>query len=218
MLVLAETAADTALLTSAKRQGSSRMASMYHSTRSTVTECSAKRAVLDGLAPDGGLYVTDELGRTRIDLDRIVGQSYRENAALILKTLLDDYTDEEIAACVQAAYGDTFDAPETTPAVKVGDSFVLELFHGPTSAFKDVALQMLPQLMSRAAEQTSERIMILAATSGDTGKAALAGFASSYSIRTAKPPKSSVCRWSRKKAATLRSAPYAAISTTRKAP
>ncbi|MFR5000328.1 MAG: threonine synthase [Slackia sp.] len=153
------------------------MASMYHSTRSTVKECSAKRAVLDGLAPDGGLYVTDELGRTRIDLDRIVGQSYRENAALILKTLLDDYTDEEIAACVQAAYGDTFDAPETTPAVKVGDSFVLELFHGPTSAFKDVALQMLPQLMSRAAEQTSERIMILAATSGDTGKAALAGFA-----------------------------------------
>lgn len=153
------------------------MASMYHSTRSTVKECSAKRAVLDGLAPDGGLYVTDALGETSIDLDRVVAQSYRENAALILKTLLDDYADDEISACVDAAYGTTFAATETTPVVSVGDDYVLELFHGPTSAFKDVALQMLPQLMSRAAGQASERIMILAATSGDTGKAALAGFA-----------------------------------------
>ena len=153
------------------------MASMYHSTRSSVKECSAKRAVLDGLAPDGGLYVTDGLGAERVDLDRIVAQTYAENAALILKTLLDDYTDEEIAACVEAAYGDTFAAPETVPVVNVGDDHILELFHGPTSAFKDVALQMLPQLMSRAAASTSERIMILAATSGDTGKAALAGFA-----------------------------------------
>lgn len=153
------------------------MASMYHSTRSTVKECSAKRAVLDGLAPDGGLYVTDALGATSIDLDRVVAQTYSENAALILKTLLDDYTDEEIAACVEAAYGDTFAAPETVPVVNVGDDHILELFFGPTSAFKDVALQMLPQLMSRAAASTSERIMILAATSGDTGKAALAGFA-----------------------------------------
>ncbi|MDO5042639.1 MAG: threonine synthase [Slackia sp.] len=153
------------------------MASMYHSTRSTVKECSAKRAVLDGLAPDGGLYVTDALGETSIDLDRVVAQTYSENAALILKTLLDDYTDEEISSCVEAAYGNTFAAKETTPVVSVGDDYVLELFHGPTSAFKDVALQMLPQLMSRAAALASERIMILAATSGDTGKAALAGFA-----------------------------------------
>lgn len=153
------------------------MASMYHSTRSTVKECSAKRAVLDGLAPDGGLYVTDALGETSIDLDRVIAQTYSENAALILKTLLDDYTDEEISSCVEAAYGNTFAAKETTPVVSVGDDYVLELFHGPTSAFKDVALQMLPQLMSRAAALASERIMILAATSGDTGKAALAGFA-----------------------------------------
>lgn len=153
------------------------MASMYHSTRSTVKECSAKRAVLDGLAPDGGLYVTDALGETNIDLDRVIAQTYSENAALILKTLLDDYTDEEISSCVEAAYGNTFAAKETTPVVSVGDDYVLELFHGPTSAFKDVALQMLPQLMSRAAASASERIMILAATSGDTGKAALAGFA-----------------------------------------
>lgn len=153
------------------------MASMYHSTRSTVKECSAKRAVLDGLAPDGGLYVTDDLARKSIDLKRIVAQSYRENAALVLGVLLDDYTPEEIDACVQAAYATTFASDATVPVVSVGGDFILELFHGPTSAFKDVALQMLPQLMSRAAAQMSERIMILAATSGDTGKAALAGFA-----------------------------------------
>ena len=153
------------------------MASMYHSTRSNAMECSAKRAVLDGLAPDGGLYVTDELGRASIDLERVVARYYRQNAADILGTQLDDYTAEEIEACVDAAYEKTFATKEVTPVVSVGDDYVLELFWGPTSAFKDVALQMLPQLMSRAASQTSERIMILAATSGDTGKAALAGFA-----------------------------------------
>lgn len=153
------------------------MTSMYHSTRSACEECPAKRAVLNGLAPDGGLYVTDALGATAIDLDRVVSQTYRENAAYILGTLLDDYSDEEIAECVAAAYGNTFEHEATTPVVPVGQDWILELFHGPTSAFKDVALQMLPQLMSRAAAQCDERIMILAATSGDTGKAALAGFA-----------------------------------------
>ncbi|MDO4589942.1 MAG: threonine synthase [Slackia sp.] len=153
------------------------MASMYHSTRSSVKECSAKGAVLDGLAPDGGLYVTDELGSARIDLSAVVGGTYRDNARLVLKTLLDDYTDAEMEDCVEAAYASTFSTEAVTPVVKVGNDFVLELFHGPTSAFKDVALQMLPQLMSRAAAQENKRIMILAATSGDTGKAALAGFA-----------------------------------------
>ncbi|MDO4443545.1 MAG: threonine synthase [Slackia sp.] len=153
------------------------MASMYHSTRSTVKECSAKRAVLDGLASDGGLYVTDALGKARIDPDDVIDRTYCENAALILGTLLDDYAPEEIEACVKAAYGDTFASDAVAPVVSVGDDHILELFHGPTSAFKDVALQMLPQLMSRAAAATDERIMILAATSGDTGKAALAGFA-----------------------------------------
>lgn len=153
------------------------MASMYHSTRSTVMECGAKRAVLNGLAADGGLYVTDALDAMTVDLDRIVRQTYAENAAYILGTLLDDYTPEEIGECVQAAYGSTFASDATTPLVRVGADWILELFHGPTSAFKDVALQMLPQLMGRAALDASERIMILAATSGDTGKAALAGFA-----------------------------------------
>ena len=153
------------------------MVSMYHSTRSAAQECTAKRAVLDGLASDGGLYVTDALGQATIDLDRVVSQTYHQNAAYILGTLLDDYSAEEIESCVEAAYGSTFAHEAVTPAVAVGQDWILELFHGPTSAFKDVALQMLPQLMSRAAAQSSERIMILAATSGDTGKAALAGFA-----------------------------------------
>lgn len=153
------------------------MASMYHSTRSTVMECGAKRAVLNGLAADGGLYVTDAIDNMAIDVNRVVNQTYAENAAYILGTLLDDYTTEEIAECVQAAYGNTFETPEVAPVVAVGESYILELFRGPTSAFKDVALQMLPQLMGRAARDTDERIMILAATSGDTGKAALAGFA-----------------------------------------
>lgn len=153
------------------------MTSMYHSTRHADACVSAKRAVLNGLASDGGLYVTDALGETKIDLERVVANTYRENAAYILGTLLDDYSAEEIESCVEAAYQGTFETDDVAPVVKVGDAFVLELFRGPTSAFKDVALQMLPQLMSRAAQGTGEKIMILAATSGDTGKAALAGFA-----------------------------------------
>ncbi len=153
------------------------MTSMYHSTRNADACVSAKRAVLNGLASDGGLYVTDALGETKIDLERVVTNTYRENAAYILGTLLDDYSAEEIESCVKAAYKGTFETDDVAPVVKVGDAFVLELFRGPTSAFKDVALQMLPQLMSRAAQGSGEKIMILAATSGDTGKAALAGFA-----------------------------------------
>lgn len=153
------------------------MTSMYHSTRNADACVSAKRVVLNGLASDGGLYVTDALGETKIDLERVVTNTYRENAAYILGTLLDDYSAEEIESCVKAAYKGTFETDDVAPVVKVGDAFVLELFRGPTSAFKDVALQMLPQLMSRAAQGSGEKIMILAATSGDTGKAALAGFA-----------------------------------------
>ncbi|ACV22626.1 threonine synthase [Slackia heliotrinireducens] len=151
------------------------MASIYHSTRGTDQVCGAKEAVLNGIAPDGGLYVTDALGSAALDLNKVVGQTFQQIAADVLATLLDDYTREEIESCVDAAYVGTFDAPEVTPLVPVEDQYVLELFHGPTSAFKDVALQMLPQLMSRATGE--QHIMILTATSGDTGKAALAGFA-----------------------------------------
>ena len=157
------------------------MTSKYHSTRSCEHEVTAKRAILDGLAPDGGLYVTDALGKTHIDLKSLIearrNDGYLAVAQTVLSTLLDDYTAEEIQACVQEAYCHTFASDDVTPVIRVGDDWVLELFHGPTSAFKDIALQMLPRLMSRASANSNERTMILAATSGDTGKAALAGFA-----------------------------------------
>ncbi|WP_085831124.1 threonine synthase [Collinsella vaginalis] len=160
----------------------------YHSTRSRQQAVSARAAVRTGLAPDGGLFVSDELGSTKLDVATLAEKSYRELAVEVMGLLLPDYTSDEIAACVDEAYGDTFDADEITPVVplapRTGEapdtpSYVLELFHGPTSAFKDVALQMLPRLMARTADEgaAGERIMIVTATSGDTGKAALAGFA-----------------------------------------
>ncbi len=157
------------------------MTSKYHSTRSYDHEVEARRAVLDGLAPDGGLYVTDALDGMRIDLPGLIearrSGTYLSTAQTVLGTLLDDYAPEEMRGCVDAAYKNTFgDTGNVTPVVGVGNDWILELFCGPTSAFKDIALQILPHLMSRAASGDNERIMILAATSGDTGKAALDGF------------------------------------------
>ena len=163
----------------------------YHSTRSRTAQLSAKEAIRRGIAPDGGLYVSDELGQSKIDLEGLANKDYFELAREVLGTLLPDYTADEIAACVDEAYGSTFASDEVTPVVDlkgvVGEAdqgsapaYVMELWHGPTSAFKDVALQMLPRLMARTsanAEGAADKIMIVTATSGDTGKAALAGFA-----------------------------------------
>ncbi|MBY4796918.1 threonine synthase [Collinsella sp. AGMB00827] len=173
----------------------------YHSTRSSSHTCSSREAVRQGLAPDGGLYVSDSLGQTKIDVKGLANRSYTDLAREIIALLLPDYTADEIAACVDEAYTNTFSSPELTPIHRVGELadseaplYSLELFHGSTSAFKDVALQMLPRLMARttpvpaktvpgdmpeqrSSEAPTERIMIVTATSGDTGKAALAGFA-----------------------------------------
>ncbi len=162
--------------------------SLYHSTRSRAEECSAKEAIRQGLAPDGGLYVSDDLGSAKVDVDGLAELDYAAIARTVLGLLLPDYTADEIAACVDEAYTGTFASPEVTPVVPLAKApgeaadpraYVLELYHGPTSAFKDVALQMLPRLMARAQATTGagEKIMIVTATSGDTGKAALAGFA-----------------------------------------
>lgn len=153
------------------------MTMFYHSSRSCNQDVTSKKAILTGIAPDGGLYVSDTVGATHLDLARVCGQDFHANARLVLGTLLDDYAPEEISRCVEAAYGDQWSDPAITPVTPLGPDWLLELFHGPTSAFKDVALQMLPQLMSVAREGLDERIMIVTATSGDTGKAALAGFA-----------------------------------------
>lgn len=163
----------------------------YHSTRSRSAQLSAKEAIRRGIAPDGGLYVSDELGQSKIDLEGLANKDYFELAREVLGTLLPDYTADEIAACVDEAYGNTFASDEVTPVVDLkgvageadqgsAPAYVMELWHGPTSAFKDVALQMLPRLMARTsanAEGAADKIMIVTATSGDTGKAALAGFA-----------------------------------------
>ena len=159
--------------------------SVYHSTRSRSVSYSSKEAIRKGIAPDGGLFVSDELGETQIDVDALSGKSYAQIAREVMGALLSDYTEDEIAACVDEAYTGTFESPEVTPLHALetppgGEglpTYVLELWHGPTSAFKDVALQMLPRLMARTGGPAGERIMIVTATSGDTGKAALAGFA-----------------------------------------
>lgn len=148
----------------------------YQSTRTDEVQASAKEAVLNGIAPDGGLYVWPDLDTVRIDLNQILTQNYLENAYTVLSALMHDYTEEELKSCISKAYTGTFSSPLTTPVKKVGDVYVLELFHGPTSAFKDVALTLLPQLMSEALKNRNETAMILTATSGDTGKAALSGF------------------------------------------
>ena len=171
----------------------------YHSTRGRTLSCSSKEAIRKGIASDGGLFVSDDLGSTSIDIAHIADKTYFDLARDVLGVLLNDYTPEEISACVSEAYEGTFTSDEVTPLVALkhapgktdggcGDAtptHVMELFGGPTSAFKDVALQMLPRLMARtsaaddavASAGADERIMIVTATSGDTGKAALAGFA-----------------------------------------
>ena len=148
----------------------------YVSTRDTHQKVSSKQAILNGISPDGGLYVLPDLEKIHLDLHTICSQSYIENAVYILSHLLTDYTMDELKECVMNAYSNSFSTPEITPVKKVGDIYVLELFHGPTCAFKDVALTLLPQLMSCALKSTHQKALILTATSGDTGKAALSGF------------------------------------------
>ena len=148
-----------------------------HSTRSCAESVTGKFAIRTGIAPDGGLYVRDDLADKPLDLAKVCGQSFQETALEVLGALFEDFTAEELASCVSAAYGPSFDDARITPVRELGQDWMLELFHGPTCAFKDVALQILPHLMNCAREKDSDRILVLTATSGDTGKAALEGFA-----------------------------------------
>ncbi|WP_455039412.1 threonine synthase [Lancefieldella parvula] len=158
------------------------MAVAYHSTRSSDHTVSAKQAILQGIAPDGGLYIQDSIGKKPLNLVKVCSQDFKSTAYDVLSALLDDYSPEELNCCIEGAYGTQWDTETITPVSAIGDDWLLELFHGPTSAFKDVALQMLPRLMSVAREDTNaigasgQNIMIVTATSGDTGKAALEGF------------------------------------------
>ena len=153
----------------------------YRSTRSDIYRVDSAQAVLDGLAPDGGLYLPVSL--PEFDWQGCLGEDTKGMAKRILSALLPDIPGMD--TLVDRAYTGKFETEELTPTVKVGNFTVLELFRGPTSAFKDVALCMLPQLMTAAktAKGEDKDILILTATSGDTGKAALAGFRDVPGIR-----------------------------------
>ncbi|CFX52373.1 Threonine synthase-like [Syntrophomonas zehnderi OL-4] len=153
----------------------------YQSTRGKYSHITAAEAIKMGIAPDGGLFVPDVIpGLSPDDLKKMENLTYQERACLILGLYLEDFSAEEIKSCVSSAYNETsFDDERIVPLVKIADDlFIQELWHGPTCAFKDMALQILPHLLTCSAQKTGENktILILVATSGDTGKAALEGF------------------------------------------
>ncbi len=153
---------------------------LYESTRGGAAGITSAEAIKTGIAPDGGLFVPERLAKVSQEkLIQMADMSYMERAGLILGAYLDDYKPEEINACIKKAYGSKFNHDKIVPFIKLSDQmFIQELWHGPTSAFKDMALQILPHLLVRAVKKTGEEkeIIVLVATSGDTGKAALEGF------------------------------------------
>lgn len=152
---------------------------LYKSTRNADKTVTASQAILKGLAEDGGLFVPTELPKLDVTMDELKTMSYQETAYVVMKQFLTDFTEEELKYCINSAYDSKFDTEVIAPLVKVGDTYHLELFHGATIAFKDMALSILPHLLTTAAKKNNvtKDIVILTATSGDTGKAALAGFA-----------------------------------------
>jgi len=154
---------------------------LYESTRGEMRSVSSAQAVKMGIAPDGGLFVPESgVKMSREEIGRLAEMTYGERAFAILKLYLDDYADVELLDCISKAYTkDKFGCEEIAPVCKLNENlYILELWHGPTCAFKDMALQILPHLLIKASRKTGEtsEIVILAATSGDTGKAALEGF------------------------------------------
>ena len=158
---------------------------MYRSTRGRSEAVSSAKAIVEGIAPDGGLYVPDHIPAPLASLEEMLHLSYKELAYAVMKPFLPDFTQEELQGCLQYAYNDRFDTPEQVVLNEQGPVSFLELFHGPTLAFKDMALSVLPRLMTTAAAKTGIRqeIVILTATSGDTGKAAMEGFANVPGVR-----------------------------------
>ena len=150
----------------------------YFSTRNDLKMISSAEAIVNGLAPDGGLYVPSDLSGLAVDFRSVIKEDYRGMAKEIFGKFFPDFGAENIDRIVERSYEGKFSSPEITPLARVGDGFVLELYHGPTCAFKDVALSALPNLMTFASRKIGfeDEILILTATSGDTGSAALCGF------------------------------------------
>ncbi len=154
---------------------------MYSSTRDKSSRVTAAKAIAQGISAEGGLFVPEEFPKWDLErLSSLVGKSYQEKAKAILSDFLTDFTPEELTQCVESAYApEKFDSENIAEISKVGEkAYLLELWHGPTCAFKDMALQLLPHLMTVSAKKTEpgKEIAVLVATSGDTGKAALEGF------------------------------------------
>ena len=154
---------------------------LYTSTRDKSIKVTAAQAIAQGISEEGGLFVPCELPQFSIDrISSMVSMSYIDRAKTVLREFLTDFSEEELSYCVEGAYAaNKFSSPKIAPTVNIdGNKNILELWHGPTCAFKDMALQLLPYLMTVSAKKTADRktIVILVATSGDTGKAALEGF------------------------------------------
>lgn len=152
---------------------------LYKSTRGTGECVKASEAILKGLSKDGGLFVPTEIPKLDVPMDRLAEMTYQEIAYEVMSRFLTDFTEEELKSCIARAYDSKFDTEEIAPLVKAGGAYYLELFHGATIAFKDMALSILPHLLTTSAKKNhvKNEIVILTATSGDTGKAAMAGFA-----------------------------------------
>ena len=151
----------------------------YQSTRGGEQGVTASQAILKGLACDGGLFMPTELPKLDLTMKELAGKTYQETAYEVMKLFLTDFTEEELKYCIEKAYDSKFDTETIAPLVKADGAYYLELFHGSTIAFKDMALSILPYFMTTAAKKNhaDKEIVILTATSGDTGKAAMAGFA-----------------------------------------
>ncbi len=152
---------------------------LYNSTRSTGNPVKASTAILKGLSDDGGLFVPDHIPALDKSLMELSKMTYQEVAYEVMKLFLTDFTEEELKSCINKAYDAKFDTDVIAPLVEAQGTYYLELFHGSTIAFKDMALSILPHLLITSAKKNNikNEIVILTATSGDTGKAALAGFA-----------------------------------------
>ncbi|MCM1414375.1 MAG: threonine synthase [bacterium] len=152
---------------------------IYSSTRDSNRKVTASQAILQGLSADGGLFVPDHIPALSHSMREIADMNYQETAYEVMKLFLTDFTEEELKTCIARAYDDKFDTDVIAPLTEAEGTYYLELFHGATIAFKDMALSILPHLMIASAKknQVKNDIVILTATSGDTGKAALAGFA-----------------------------------------
>ena len=152
---------------------------LYKSTRGKEQAVTASMAILKGLSEDGGLFVPERIPQLDVPMDKLAQMTYQETAYEVMSRFLTDFTEEELKNCISKAYDSKFDTEKIAPLHEACGAYFLELFHGATIAFKDMALSILPHLMTTAAKKNhvKNEIVILTATSGDTGKAAMAGFA-----------------------------------------